>query len=146
MKYTNEEKIEISKIIIGLFLSFVGGLWTYTTYTESARNSELETIIALGDSIAGMHVTCKSKYNGLADLADTAIERQKKCYDYFQDTYRRSLSSMIIISEPVFVSKNNWQLYWKDLQKVIQEAASQKYDTTSIDNAWNKILVAKRLK
>jgi len=145
MKFTNEEKIEISKIIIGLFLSVVGGLWTYTTYTESARNNELETIIALGNSVAGMHVTCKGKFKGLAELANTKIKREKKCYVYFEDAYRRSLSSMIIIAKPIMLPTNDWKALWSNLQKVLQEAASQKYEKTSIDKAWNDILVAKGL-
>jgi hypothetical protein len=147
MAITNDQKIEILKIIIGVMFSVVAALWTYTTYTENERNNELQTLINLGDSIAGMHVTCKSNFGKLADLADNSKDsREGQCYAYFQDAHRKSLAAMITVRKPIFCSRKTWVNYWDALQKEIARAGSENYSFDSLENAWVDILIAKGLK
>ncbi len=147
MAFTNDHKIEILKIMIGVIFTVVGAFWTYTTYTESERNNELKTLIDLGDSIAGMHVTCKNNFDKLADLAEKdKNSREGRCYAYFQDAHRRSLAAMITVRKPLFCSSGTWTGYWGDLQKEIARAGSERYVYVSIENAWVEILTAKGLK
>jgi len=147
MALTSDQKIEILKITIGVIFAFVGALWTYTTYTENERNNELKTLIELGDSIAGMHVTCKKEFGPLAALADKSKDsREGRCYVYFQDAHRRSLAAMITVRKPIFCSSNSWISYWDTLQNEIARAGTERYTFDSIENAWVDILVAKGLK
>ena len=147
MALTNDQRIEITKIILGVLISTVGAIWTYTTYTENERNNELKTMIELGDAIAGMHVTCKSEFGKLADLADEKNDgRKQKCYGYFQDAHRRSLAAVITVKKPMFLSAKEWAGYWDELQNVIAAAGSEKYTFDNIENAWVKILISKKLK
>ena len=148
MALTNDQKMERWKIIIGVIFSLVGALWTYTIYTENQRSNELKTLIDLGDSIAGMQVTCKKEFGKLADLADKCKDsREGRCYAYFQDAHKRSLSAMITVRRPLFGSSNtSWVSCWDALQNEIALAGSEKYKFNSIENAWVDILIAKRLK
>ena len=147
MALTNAQKIEIFKIIIGVIFSLVGALWTYTIYTENQRSNELKTLIDLGDSIAGMQVTCEKEFGKLAALADKCKDsREGRCYAYFQDAHKRSLSAMITVRKPIFCSPNTWVSYWDALQNEIARAGSERYTFDSIENAWVDILIAKRLK
>ena len=147
MALTADQKIDISKIIIGLILSVAAGLWTYTTYTENERKNELITLIGLGDAIAGMHVTCKSGFGSLADLADKGgNSRQGQCYQYFQDAHRISLAAVITVKKPLGSSSAEWAGYWDSLQNVIAAAGSEKDEFDSIESAWVKILIVKGLK
>lgn len=147
MALTTDQNLEFFKIIVGVIISLVGGLWTYTTYTENQRNNEFKTLIDLGDSIAGMHVTCKEDFGQLADLAAESKDGRKgRCYAYFQDAHRRSLAAMITVRDPIFYSAETWVAHWDNLQKEIARAGSEKYTFVSIENAWAAILVAKGLR
>lgn len=147
MTLTYDQKIEITKILIGVIISIVGALWTYTTYTENERNNELKTLIGLGDAIAGMHVTCKSEFGNLADLAGESKDSRKgQCYRYFQDAHRISLAAVITVKKPFGFSAREWGGYWRSLQNVIATAGSEKYEFNNVEDAWVKILVAKALK
>ena len=147
MALTNDQRIDCIKIIIGVIFSVVAAFWTYTTYTENERNNELKTLIHLGDSIAGMHVTCKKSFGKLADLADKSKDsREGRCYAYFQDAHRRSLAAVISVRKPIFSSSNTWVGYWDDFQNEIARAGSEQYKYDSIENAWVDILIAKGLK
>lgn len=147
MELTTQQRLEVIKIIVGIIISVIGALWTYTTYTENERNNELKTLIELGDAIAGMHVTCKSEFSKLADLAsEKKNTRQGRCYEYFQDAHRRSLAAVITVKKPTFLEKHEWLNYWDKLQEEIAAAGSQKYQFDSIETAWVNILVAKKLK
>ena len=147
MTITSDQKIEIIKITIGVIISIVGALWTYTTYTENERNNELKTLIGLGDAIAGMHVTCKSGFGKLADLAGESNDsRAGRCYRYFQDAHRISLAAVITVKKPFASSAKEWAGYWDSLQNVIAAAGSEKYEFNNIEDAWVKILIVKALK
>ena len=141
-----DQKIEIAKIVIGVIIAIVGALWTYTTYTENERNNELKTLIGLGNAIAGMHITCKSEFGNLADLAGESKESRKgQCYRYFQDAYRMSLAAVITVKKPLGFSTKEWVGYWDGLQNVIAAAGSENYKFSNLENAWVKILIAKAL-
>lgn len=147
MVLTNDQRIKILKIFIGLILSLVGGFWTYTTYTANERKHELETLIGLGDSIAGMHVTCEKEFGGLADLANQSKGSKKgKCYAYFEDSHRKSLSAMITVRKPVFEPHGKWAKDWNVLQDQIARAGSENYKFNDIENAWVDILTTKGLR
>lgn len=147
MALITDHKIEITKIIIGVLMTSVAAWWTYTTYYEDERKHELETLINLGNAIAGMHVTCKAAYNGLADLADKAeTNRATRCYEYFQDAHRISLTAPMTVKKPYWLPAQQWITYWKNLQKIINDIAIYKYEFNAIQNAWENILVAKNLK
>ena len=147
MLLKTDQRIEISKIVIGIVITVVGALWTYTTYTEQDRNTELTTLIGLGDAIAGMHVTCKSDFGNLADLANEVINSRKgRCYQYFQDAHRISLAAVITVKKPFRSSAREWAAYWDRLQNVIAAAGSEKYEFASIEKAWTEILIVKGLK
>ncbi len=142
-----KDKLEITKIIIGLLMTCVGAWWTYTTYYENERKHELDTLINLGNAIAGMHVSCKSNFGSLADLAGESNETRKgQCYRYFQEAHRISLAAVITVKKPGSVSSRQWSGYWDNLQNVIAAAGSEKYEFSEIENAWVDILVAKKLK
>ena len=103
--------------------------------------------MGLGDSIAGMHATCKKEFGKLAALADESKDSRKgRCYLYFQDAHRRSLAAMITVRKPIFYSSNTWISYWDTLQNEIARAGTERYTFDSIENAWVDILVAKGLK
>ncbi len=141
------DKLEISKIIIGLLMTIVGAWWTYSTYYENERKHELETLINLGNAIAGMHVTCKASFGKLASLASQDKEsRAGQCYRYFQEAHRISLAAVITVKRPASSTSEQWSAYWDNLQNVIAAAGSEKYDFTEIETAWVDILVAKKLK
>jgi hypothetical protein len=147
MTITSDQKIEITKIIIGVVISIVGALWTYSTYTENERNNELDTLIGLGNAIAGMHVTCKGGFGKLADLAsEDKNSRKGRCYAYFQDAHRISLAAVITVKKPYLMSTKEWVGYWGALQDVIAAAGSESYEFNTIEDAWVEILVAKALK
>lgn len=147
MTLTYDQKIEITKIVIGVIISIVGALWTYSTYTENERNNELKTLVGLGDAIAGMHVTCKGDFGKLADLAGASKDsREGRCYRYFQDAHRISLAAVITVKKPFGFSAREWTGYWNGLQNVIAGAGSEKYEFNNIEDAWVRILVAKALK
>ena len=140
-------KLEITKILIGLLMTCVGAWWTYTTYYENERKHELETLINLGNAIAGMHVTCKSSFGDLASLAGKTTEsREGRCYQYFQEAHRISLAAVITVKRPSGSSPEKWSGYWDNLQNTIAAAGSEKYEFNQIENAWVDILVAKKLK
>lgn len=140
-------KLEITKIIIGLLITCVGAGWTYTTYYENERKHELETLINPGNAIAGMHVTCKSSFGDLASLAGKTNEsREGQCYRYFQEAHRISLAAVITVKRPRGSSPRQWSNYWDNLQNIIAAAGSEKYMFNEIENAWVDILVAKKLK
>ena len=140
-------KLEIAKILIGLLMTCVGAWWTYTTYYENERKHELETLIDLGNAIAGMHVTCKSSFGDLASLAGkTGSSREGRCYGYFQEAHRISLAAVITVKRPRGSSPEQWSAYWDNLQNVIAAAGTEKYMFEEIEGAWEDILVAKRLK
>lgn len=142
-----KEKLEISKIFIGLLMTIVGAWWTYTTYYENERKHELDTLINLGNAIAGMHVTCKSSFGNLASLADQGKEsREGQCYRYFQEAHRISLAAVITVKRPGSSTSKQWSAYWDNLQNVIAAAGSEKYEFNEIETAWGDILVAKELK
>lgn len=147
MALTNDQKIEILKIIIGAAFSLVCALWTYTTYTENERNSELKALISLGDSISGMQVSCKGDFGQLADLADKVKgSREKRCYEYFVDAHRKSLSAMIVVRKPVLTPLVEWEGYWNTLQNEISLMGSTNYSFGGIEHAWISILSKKGLK
>jgi hypothetical protein len=140
-------KLEITKVLIGLLMTCVGAWWTYTTYYENERKHELETLINLGNAIAGMHVTCKSSFGDLASLAGkTTASREGRCYQYFQEAHRISLAAVITVKRPRGSSPEQWSNYWDNLQNVIAAAGSEKYIFNDIESAWVDILVAKKLK
>jgi len=142
-----KDKLEITKIIIGLLMTLVGAWWTYTTYYENERKHELETMISLGNAIAGMHVTCKSSFGKLADLAESKQgSRERQCYQYFQEAHRISLAAVITVKRPSRSTSRQWSDFWDNLQNVIASAGSEKYKFQDIENAWVDILVAKELK
>lgn len=142
-----KDKLEISKILIGLLMTTVGAWWTYTTYYENERKHELETMINLGNAIAGMHVTCKSSFGNLASLAENEKEsREGQCYRYFQEAHRISLAAVITVKRPGSSTPQQWSGFWDNLQNVIAAAGSEKYEFNDIENAWVDILVAKELK
>lgn len=147
MTLKSNHKLEIIKIAMGVIISVVAALWTYTTYTQNERNNELETLIELGNAIAGMHVTCKSEFGNLADLAGESKDSRKgQCYRYFQDSYRISLAAVITVKKPLYSSTKEWMGYWNGLQNVIAAAGSEKYKFNNIESAWVEILVEKGLK
>jgi len=147
MAITADQKIEVFKIVIGVIFSVVAAFWTYTTYTENERNSELNTLNDLGDSIAGMNATCLEDYGPLSKLADETNKDSKKgrCYSYWEDAYKKSLSGMITVRKPIFCS-SEWVGNWKDLKNAIMIAGSQKIEFDSIHRAWDDILISKGLK
>jgi hypothetical protein len=148
MAITADQKIEFIKIIIGVIFSVIGALWTYTIYTENARNSELNTLNSLGDSIAGMNVTCSEDYRMLSKLANETNKDSKKgrCYAYWEDAHKKSLSAVITVKKPIFCSPNKWVDDWNTLQVEIIKVGSQKYSFAEIDKAWKNILISKGLK
>ena len=142
-----KDKLEITKIIIGLLMTLVGAWWTYTTYYENERKHELETMISLGNAIAGMHVTCKGSFGSLANLAENQKDsREGQCYRYFQEAHRISLAAVITVKRPGSSTSKQWSDYWDNLQNVIASAGTEKYKFQDIENAWVDILVAKELK
>ena len=142
-----KDRLEITKIIITLLMTCVGAWWTYTTYYENERKQELDTLISLGNAIAGMHVSCKSSFGSLAELASESEESRKgQCYRYFQEAHRISLAAIITVKRPAGASVGQWTAYWDSLQNVIAAAGSEKYQFDDIENAWAGILVAKKLK
>lgn len=147
MALNTDQTIDVIKIFIGLVIAIIGGLWTYTTYTESERNKELDTMIGLGNAIAGMHVTCKSNFDELANLAGAdPTSRRGQCYRYFQDAHRMSFAAVITVKKPAGSSTQEWINFWDELQNVIATAGTERYRFDDIENAWVKILVAKQLK
>lgn len=147
MALITDHKIEITKIIIGVLMTSVAAWWTYTTYYEDERKHELETLINLGNAIAGMHVSCKGSFGELAELASAAkASRQGRCYEYFQDAHRISLTAPITVKKPYWLSAQQWITYWDNLQNVIAATGSQEYEFNSVQNAWVDILIAKNLK
>lgn len=147
MALASRDWLEVAKIIIALLMTCVGGWWTYTTYHEDERKHELDTLIDLGNAIAGMHVSCKSSFGRLADLAGAeAGSREGRCYGYFQDAHRISLASTITVKRPGRVSAGQWAEDWDLLQNAIATAGTEKYQFDAIDQAWANILVAKKLK
>ena len=147
MATTADQKIEIFKIIIGVIFSVLGALWTYTTYSENERSSELNTLNSLGDSIAGMNATCLGEYGPVSKLANETNKdiKRGKCYAYWEDAYKKSLSGMISVGKPIFYSPKDWADAWKDLQAAIGTAGSQKYSFKSINEPWENILNIKGL-
>ena len=144
---TADQKIEVYKIIIGVLVSVVGGLWTYTTYTENERANESKMLIELGNAIAGMHVTCKSDFKKLADLAGKSKDsREGRCYAYFQEAHRGSIAAMISINKPMATSYSEWANYWYVLQDEIARAGSEEYAYSSLESAWENILINKGLR
>ncbi len=142
-----KDKLEITKIIIGLLMTLVGAWWTYTTYHENERKHELETMINLGNSIAGMHVTCKSSFGKLADLAESKQgSRERQCYQYFQEAHRISLAAVITVNRPASSTPEQWSVFWEKLQNVIAATGSEKYKFQELEDAWVEILIAKKLK
>jgi len=147
MAFSNEQVVEIIKIIVGVVIAAVGGLWTYTTYTADERKAELQTLVALGDAIAGMHATCRGNFGQLADLSDKAPgSREKRCYDYFQDAYRGSFSAMITVRKPTSCPAGTWEAHWAKLQNEIAGAGGARYAREGIENAWRAILQEKGLR
>ena len=150
MALKSEQVVEIIKIIVGVVIAAVGGLWTYTTYTADERKAELQTLVALGDAIAGMHATCEGEFGQLAKLAELPAEhsnsRKKQCYDYFQDAYRRSFSAMITVRKPSFCPADRWASRWATLQNEIAGAGSARYARAGIEKAWTAILQEKGLR
>jgi hypothetical protein len=147
MTLNTSQVIDIIKIVIGLIIAIIGGLWTYNTYYENERKHELETLISLGNAIAGMHVTCKGNFKELAELAgEDSHSRKGRCYQYFQDAHRISLAAVITVRKPDSTPAKDWSAYWDSLQNVIAAAGSEKYEFNTIENAWVEILVAKELK
>jgi len=147
MTFSTSQKIDVIKIILGVIVSIVAAFWTYTTYTANERNKELETLISLGNAIAGMHVTCKGEFNELAELAgEDKNSRKGLCYEYFQNAHRMSLAAVITVKKPYLLAAEDWVGYWEALQNVIAAAGSEKYEFDALENAWVEILVAKELK
>jgi len=147
MSLSINQRIEIYKIIVGVMISIVGGLWTYTTYTQDARKNELKSIISLGDSIAGMNVTCKRDFKMLSELAGEAKDSRKgQCYKYFQDAFKKAIAAEITIKKPFLCSQKKWAEYWDTLVTQISLAASSEYNYADINNAWSAILKKKGLK
>ena len=142
-----KDRLEIIKIVITLLMTLVGAWWTYTTYYENERKLELDTLVSLGNAIAGMHVSCKRNFGSLADLAGEGIETRKgQCYRYFQEAHRISLAAIITVKRPGSSNPGQWLGYWDNLQNVIAAAGSEKYQFDEIENAWTDILLAKKLK
>ncbi len=147
MALSVDQKIETIKIIIGLLIAIVGGMWTYTTFTHDQRKSELNTLIELGDSIAGMNVTCMSDYPALSTLAGEKTDQKKQnCYKYFEDAYKKSIAAEIIIKKPIFYSEKKWRDHWSTLIDKMSISATSKYIYEDVNTAWNSILSAKGLK
>ncbi|MFT5658860.1 MAG: hypothetical protein ACI9KN_002141 [Gammaproteobacteria bacterium] len=142
-----DQLLKFSTLILSIVIAVVGGIWNYTSYYDNERKTELETLINLGNAIAGMHVTCKGEFNELAELAnEDSNSRKGRCYLYFQDAHRISLTAVITIKKPYSISAKNWTAYWDNLQNVIAAAGSQKYNFNTIEDAWAAILIAKQLK
>lgn len=142
-----DQFLKFSTVMLSIVIAVVGGAWNYTVYYDNERKHELETLISLGNAIAGMHVTCKGDFKELAGLAnEDSNSRKGRCYHYFQEAHRISLAAVISVKRPYSVSAKNWAAYWHRLQYVIAAAGSQKYDFDKIEGAWSAILVAKQLK
>lgn len=138
-----DQKIETSKIFVGLIIAIVGGFWTYVTYTSEARTTELNTIIMLGNSIAGMNVACK-KIDGKLSLLDAdGGKRSSRCNRYFESGFQRAMAGSIAIKKPFFTSDDEWKKLWSELQDSIQLASNSKINYKKIDNAWTAILKEK---
>jgi hypothetical protein len=146
MSFSVDQKIEVLKITVGLVIAIVGGLWTFTTFTQEQREAELKTLIELGDSIAGMNVTCISDYGPLSKLAaDKEDFKKKKCYLYFENAYKKSIAAQILIKKPVFCGEQKWNKLWNNLVDKMSLAASSEYIYNDINTAWNSILIEKSL-
>jgi len=146
MSFSVDQKIEALKIIVGIVIAIVGGLWTFTTFTQEQREAELKTLIELGDSIAGMNVTCISDYGPLSILAANKSDSKKaKCYLYFENAYKKSIAAQILIKKPIFCSEQKWKKLWDNLVDKMSEAASSKYIYDDVNTAWNSILIKKGL-
>ena len=147
MAFSSDQFVNLAKLVLLVVFTMVSAAWTYTVYYENERKSELETLISLGNSIAGMHVACKGSFNKLAELADEDRHSRKgRCYSFFQDAHRISLAAVITVKKPYSVSDKNWAVSWDNLQNVIATAGSQAYDFDSLEDAWSTILVSKGLK
>lgn len=146
MALSVDQKIETIKIIVGLVIAIVGGLWTYATFTQEQRKAELKTLMELGDSIAGMNVTCMSDYRALSNLANEKEDQKKnKCYSYFEDAYKKSIAAQTLIKKPIFYSEEDWVNHWNNLVDKMSLSASSEYIYEDVNSAWNAILTAKGL-
>lgn len=146
MSLSSDQKIEVIKIAVGLLIALIGGLWTYTTFTQEQREVELKTLIELGDSIAGMNVTCMSDYGALSTLVSEKIDqKKKKCYLYFEDAYKKSIAAQILIKKPFCYNEAKWKGHWDILVDQMSISASSKYIYDDVNAAWGAILLAKGL-
>ena len=147
MTFSVDQKIEAIKIIVGLIIAIVGGMWTYTTFTQDQRKTELNTLIDLGASIAGMNVTCMINYLALSNLANETTDQKKhNCYLYFEDAYKKSIAAQILIKKPFLYNEKKWRDHWRELINQMLLSASSKYIYEDVNSAWNSILSAKGLK
>ena len=147
MPFDTDQFVKVAKLVLFVVFTIVSAAWTYTVYYENERKSELETLVSLGNSIAGMHVTCKGSFDELAELAGKErFSREGRCYSFFQDAHRISLAAVITIKKPYSVSAKDWAASWDNLQNVIATAGSQAYDFSSLEDAWSTILISKGLK
>ena len=134
MAFDTDRFVKLAQLILFVVFTIVSAIWTYTVYYENERNRELETLISLGNAIAGMHVTCKGSFKNLAKLADEdKLSRKGRCYGYFQDAHRISLAAVITIKKPFSISANNWVAHWQNLQNVIATTGSQEYDFDTVE-------------
>lgn len=147
MSLTVDQKLEFLKIIVGLAIAVVGGLWTFTTFTQEQRVAELNMLVDLGDSIAGMNVTCTSDYGPLSTLINDKKrdKKKEKCYLYFEKAYKKSIAAQILIKKPFFCAEKKWKSQWDNLLDKMSSAAASKYIYKDVNSAWNTILVEKGL-
>lgn len=147
MDFDTDRFVKFAQLILFVVFTIVGAAWTHTVYYENERKRELDTLISLGNAIAGMHVTCKGSFKELAKLADEERHSRKgRCYGYFQDAHRISLAAVITIKKPFAVTTKSWVSHWENLQNVIAATGSQEYEFDRLENAWAEILITKGLK
>lgn len=142
-----DQKLELCKIIIGLTLAVIGGLWTYYQYTEDERRTSTKAIIEISEAIVGMQMFCKDTDNELISLAEEELgTRKRRCFEYYMAARKKILSGSSVISRPWLTSEKDWEKAWDEMKKAIEDPATEKYSEHRIGKKWSRILDLKGVK
>jgi len=128
-------------LISPFFISIIAGLWTYTQYSDQARQNELLTLTAIGQSIAGMQITCNESFTKLDDTPlETENPKKTLCYNYLVKSRELAFSASITVHKPWYVSQNDWKKAWRDFYESLCDSTNHGYQDEKVSSAWNKIL------
>ena len=149
-----ENKIEIAKVIIGLLVTCVAGLWTLSVFIHEQDRRTDDAVARANAAINQAFVDCHSVKLPLLSVISSLDAVRAESPAVYQDyaaclksfnNLRNSVSEAEIrIERPLYCREFEWRGLWSGLDRALQTTLQTGYETDETRMQWVKIVRAIR--